>query len=162
MPCDSRENFRDSMGETSPRRPQWAMIQASSQTSNLFETIAMAKKSAKTVSATEQKSVRPAPVPNNAADAEPAHRWTFLTNHAHVLIVLSDEPDIVLREVAVRVGITERAVQRIVQDLEEGGFIEKQRVGRKNQYNIIPNVALRHPIEAHRTIGDILDLIAGD
>jgi DNA-binding transcriptional regulator PaaX len=65
----------------------------------------------------------------------------------------------VLREVAARVGITERAVQRIVQDLEEEGFIERMRVGRQNVYRILDQQPLRHPIEAHRKIGDLLNLI---
>jgi len=89
-------------------------------------------------------------------------RWTFLTNHAHVLAVLDSQPQIVLREVANLVGITERAVQRIVQDLEEEGFIERERIGRRNQYRVHRRLALRHPIEAHRTIGDLLSLITSD
>ncbi len=92
---------------------------------------------------------------------ESAKSWTFLTNHAHVLIVLQKEPGLVLREVANRVGITERAVQRIVQDLEEEGFVRRQRVGRKNHYEVSTEQALRHPIEAHRKIGDLLKLITG-
>ena len=59
-----------------------------------------------------------------------SHRWTFLTNHAHVLVVLHADPKKVLREVAIEVGITERAVQRIIQDLEDSGFIQRERVGR--------------------------------
>ena len=88
-----------------------------------------------------------------------AHAWTFLTNHAHVLLVLHADPEKVLREVAMDVGITERAVQKIVQDLEEGGFIERERVGRQNRYRIRKGKSLRHPIEAHRKIGDLLKLI---
>lgn len=87
--------------------------------------------------------------------------WTFLTNHAHVLIVLHAQPQLVLREVAGRVGITERAVQRIVQDLEEGGYVRRERVGRRNQYEVISQMALRHPIESHRCIGDLVKLITG-
>lgn len=87
------------------------------------------------------------------------HKWTFLTNHAHVLAVLHKDPGKVLREVAVEVGITERAVQRIIQDLEEEGFIQKERVGRNNHYRIMEELPLRHPIEWHRNIGDLLDLI---
>ena len=87
-------------------------------------------------------------------------RWTFLTNHAHVLAALHADPQKVLREVAVEVGITERAVQRIILDLEEGGFIERERVGRQNQYRILEDIPLRHPIEAHRQIGDLLQLIS--
>lgn len=99
----------------------------------------------------------------NQADTEatPTKGWTFLTNHAHVLIALHTEPDLVLREVAIRVGITERAVQRIVQDLEDEGFIRRQKVGRKNQYEVRTKEALRHPIESHRKIGDLLNLITG-
>ena len=92
---------------------------------------------------------------------ESGARWTFLTNHSHVLIVLHAEPDLVLREVAARVGITERAVQRVVLDLEEGGFIRRERVGRKNHYEVVTDVPLRHPIESHRNIGDLLKLITG-
>ena len=90
-----------------------------------------------------------------------SNRWTFLTNHAHVLIALHANPDLVLREVAVRVGITERAVQRIVQDLEEEGFIRREKVGRKNHYQVLTQEPLRHPLEAHRNIGDLLRLITG-
>lgn len=89
----------------------------------------------------------------------PVHRWTFLTNHAHVLILLSKNSSLVLREVALQVGITERAVQRIILDLESEGYIERARVGRKNQYRILSNQALRHPIEAHRSIGELIALV---
>jgi len=68
----------------------------------------------------------------------------------------------VLREVATQVGITERAVQRIIADLEAAGVIEREKVGRQNHYRIRPNQPLRHPIEAHRKIGDLLDLINRD
>ena len=87
------------------------------------------------------------------------HPWTFLTNHAHVLILLAREGALVLREVAQRVGITERAVQRIIRDLEAAGYLQRERVGRKNTYKINPRKPLRHPIENHRTIGDLLALI---
>ncbi len=89
------------------------------------------------------------------------HRWTFLTNHAHVLIVLHASPGIVLREVAQRVGITERAVQRIIHDLEQAQVISRKKVGRQNQYEVLTEQPLRHPIEAHRSIGDLLKLISG-
>jgi hypothetical protein len=98
--------------------------------------------------------------PAETADVANSSRWTFLTNHSHVLIVLNSEPDLVLREVALRVGITERAVQRIIQDLETGGFIERERVGRRNRYVVLVDQPLRHPIEAHRRIGDLLALIS--
>lgn len=84
-----------------------------------------------------------------------------MTNHAHVLILLHLQPGLVLREVALQVGITERAVQRIVQDLEVGGFIRREKIGRQNHYEVLMDRPLRHPIEAHRKIGDLLALISG-
>jgi len=85
--------------------------------------------------------------------------WTFLSNHAHVLICIAREPEIRLREVAERVGITERVVQRIVADLEEGRYLERVKAGRRNRYKIHPDLPLRHPIEAHRDVGDLLALV---
>jgi len=91
---------------------------------------------------------------------ETGHRWTFLTNHAHVLIVLHRDPTRVLREVALEVGITERAVQRIIQELEEEGFLKREKIGRQNHYQVLTDQALRHPVEGHKSIGDLLQLIA--
>lgn len=86
-------------------------------------------------------------------------QWTFLTNHAHVLVLLARNPSMVLREVAVKVGITERAVQRIIADLEAGQIIAREKVGRQNRYQIQAKRSLRHPIESHRTIGELLALL---
>ncbi len=88
-----------------------------------------------------------------------SHIWTFLSNHSHVLILIAANPEIKLRDVALRVGITERAVQRIVADLEAGGVLERSREGRCNRYTVYPKQPLRHPIESHRTVGDLLALI---
>ena len=85
--------------------------------------------------------------------------WTFLSNHAHVLLLLAKEPEILLRDVATMVGITERAVQRIVTDLEEGRYIERERIGRCNRYKVHPELPLRHPIEAHRKIASLIALV---
>jgi len=85
--------------------------------------------------------------------------WNFFTNHAHVLICLARNSQQPLREVAISVGITERAVQRIVAELEEAKYLERERVGRQNCYVIHTGVRLRHPLEAHRTIGNLLDLV---
>lgn len=87
------------------------------------------------------------------------HQWTFFTNHAHVLICLARNPEQPLREVAVAVGITERAVQRIVAELEEGGCLQREKVGRQNTYKIHFGIQLRHALEAHRTIGDVLEVL---
>lgn len=103
-------------------------------------------------------AARPAP----ADPAPTTHEWTFLTNHAHVLICLATDPDARLRHVADRVGITERAVQRIVQDLEEGGVITRTRDGRRNRYRIHTRKALRHPVESHKRIADLLAMVAAD
>ncbi len=85
--------------------------------------------------------------------------WTFLSNHAHVLICLALDPDMVLREVALQVGITERAVQKIVADLEEAGALSRQREGRRNHYRINRKMRLRHPLENHAEIGQLLELV---
>ena len=85
--------------------------------------------------------------------------WTFFSNHSHVLFCLAISPELTLREVAERVGITERAVQRIVADLEAGGFLERERVGRRNVYTVHGAQRLRHPVEAHCTLDQILKLI---
>ncbi len=82
--------------------------------------------------------------------------WTFLTNHSHVLLCIAEDPDIRLREVADKVGITERAVQRIVAELEEGGYLTHERVGRRNHYEVHAELPLRHPLEDHLAIGALL------
>ncbi len=99
-------------------------------------------------------------VPVTSTKESAGLQWTFLTNHSHVLVLISRNPSVVLREVALRVGITERAVQRIIADLEAGKIIEREKVGRQNHYRILTNQPLRHPIEAHRTIGDLLQLLS--
>ena len=86
------------------------------------------------------------------------HGWTFLSNNAHVLLLLARDPEMRLREVAEKVGITERAVQRIVADLEEGRYLERERHGRRNHYRVHATLPLRHPIEAHRSIADLIAL----
>ncbi len=85
--------------------------------------------------------------------------WTFFTNHMHVLYCLSKHQNMVLREVAFRVGITERAVQRIISDLEESGHISIQKEGRQNKYLIHVDKFLKHPLESHCQVGDILKLL---
>ncbi|MEM9157697.1 MAG: winged helix-turn-helix domain-containing protein [Verrucomicrobiota bacterium] len=88
-----------------------------------------------------------------------AHQWTFFSNHSHVLLCLHRDGDSILREVAVEVGITERAVQKIVAELEEGGILTREKVGRRNRYTINRRARLRHPIEAHRSVGDLLKFV---
>jgi DNA-binding MarR family transcriptional regulator len=100
--------------------------------------------------------------PQQARDAKLRVRWTFLTNHTHVLILLTQYPSMTLRQVASQIGITERAVQRIIVDLERGGYIEREKVGRQNHYRILTNHPLRHPVESHRTVGDLLDVVVNN
>jgi DNA-binding Lrp family transcriptional regulator len=89
----------------------------------------------------------------------PARHWTFLSNHAHVLVCLAQDPDARLRDVALSVGITERAVQKIVSDLEEAGAIVRERAGRRNSYRLNLDVPLRHALESHKTVGTLLSLV---
>jgi hypothetical protein len=86
-------------------------------------------------------------------------RWTFLSNHAHVLVCLARDPELRLRDVAQAVGITERAVQGIVADLVAAGVLVKRRRGRRNEYEIDRTVPLRHPLEAHADVGTLLLLL---
>ena len=90
----------------------------------------------------------------------PTPTWTFLTNHAHVLLCLSLDAEARVREVAERVGITERAVHRILAELEAGGYVTRERDGRRNRYAVHGELPLRHPIERHRRVREILALVA--
>ncbi len=85
--------------------------------------------------------------------------WTFLTNHAHVLFCIAQDPEVRLRDVAVRVGITERAVQRIVTDLEKDGYLTVSKEGRRNRYQVNYGLPLRHPIERHRDVAALIGLV---
>lgn len=91
--------------------------------------------------------------------ASPSRHWTFLSNHAHVLVCLALDPDARLRDVALSVGITERAVQKIVTDLEEAGVLVRERAGRRNSYRLNLEVPLRHALESHKTVGTLLTLV---
>jgi len=85
--------------------------------------------------------------------------WTFLTNHAHALICIARDPGIRLRDVAEHVGVTERAAQRIVSDLVEGGYLDRLREGRRNTYQVRADRPLRHPVENGHHIGEILEVL---
>jgi predicted transcriptional regulator len=87
-------------------------------------------------------------------------QWTFLTNHAHVLVCIAQDDNARMRDIAQRVGITERAVQRIVHELEQSGYVAHEREGRRNSYRVNKAGPLRHPVESHRTVAALL-LLAG-
>ena len=99
------------------------------------------------------------PASKTAAAPETTGGWTFLSNHTHVLVCLAASPDQTLRDVAAKVGITERAVQRIVADLEDGGVLIRERDGRRNRYELQLDARLRHSLEQHCRIGDLLNLV---
>lgn len=86
-------------------------------------------------------------------------RWTFLTNHAHVFLCIAQDADVRLRDVAEKVGITERAAQRILAELEAEGYVSSEKVGRRNQYTVNLHAPLRHPLESHRSVGRLLGLV---
>lgn len=85
--------------------------------------------------------------------------WTFMTNHAHVLLCVARDPDARLRDVAADVGITERAAQRIIADLVEAGYLERTRQGRRNRYELHRDMPLRHALEDRHLIGELLDVV---
>ena len=85
--------------------------------------------------------------------------WRFLTNHTQVLLCISRDPDVRLRDVAGMVGITERATQRIVGDLVDSGFITRERIGRRSRYVVDTTRAMRHEAQADHQIGELLELL---
>ena len=87
------------------------------------------------------------------------NQWTFLTNHCHVLICIVSDPTMRMRDLADRVGITERAVQRIVADLRDAGYLSLERRGRRNHYDVHTLTPMRHPVEGHCLVSELLDAI---
>ncbi|OBH95493.1 winged helix-turn-helix domain-containing protein [Mycobacterium sp. E2733] len=98
---------------------------------------------------------------NRSSAAQPAadaseRTWTFLTNHAHVLLCVSSGEPLTARELALRIGITERSVQAILTDLTDEGYLTKSKVGRRNVYELNPEGKLRHPLEASHSVGELI------
>lgn len=85
--------------------------------------------------------------------------WTFFSNHGHVYFLLALKEDITIREMAIRVGVTERSVLAIVQDLESAEYIKREKVGRSNRYKILAKKTLRHPLESNVQLKDLVALI---
>lgn len=88
-----------------------------------------------------------------------SQNWTFLTNHSHVLLCIAANPDILTRDIAQLVGITERSAQRIISELEEAGYVSHSKVGRRNHYEVHSGRPLRHPLEDHLAVDAILDVL---
>lgn len=86
--------------------------------------------------------------------------WTFLTNHAHVLIAISRDPELRQRDIAHAVGITPGAVVRILHDLEDNGYVTAERIGRRNRYTVNATMTLRHPLEANHSVGELINSLA--
>ncbi len=86
--------------------------------------------------------------------------WAFLTNHTHVLVCLNREPMMTVRNLAIQVGVTERSVQRILSDLEASGVVTRTKDGRCNRYEVNQNFQLRHPLESHHNLSDLLEAIS--
>jgi DNA-binding MarR family transcriptional regulator len=97
--------------------------------------------------------------PTQASERKGRAPWTFLTNHAHVLLCIAKDPTVRMRDVAARVGITERAVQRIVSELEEAGYLHRERNGRQNRYTVRSNLPLRHPIESGCQVSALIKIV---
>jgi len=87
--------------------------------------------------------------------------WTFLTNHARVLIAIARDPGLRVRDVAQDIGITERAAQLIITDLEEAGYLTRTRIGRRNRYTVNADRPFRHPAEADHDVQALIELFAG-
>jgi hypothetical protein len=92
-------------------------------------------------------------------DGTPA--WSFLTNHAQVLLCIADDPGIRLREIGERIGITERAAHRIVGELAAAGYVSRTRTGRRNRYAIRSHLPLPDPLARGQRVGDLLAILAG-
>ena len=88
--------------------------------------------------------------------------WRFLSNHTQVLLCIQRDPDVRFRDIAQMVGITERAAQRIVADLIESGYVESDRIGRRNHYRVNTEIAMRHPAQEGHDIGELLRLLRLD
>jgi DNA-binding MarR family transcriptional regulator len=94
-----------------------------------------------------------------SSSEETRKTWRFLSNHTQVLLCLHRDPNTRFRDIAQTVGITERAAQRIVADLVESGYVESERVGRRNRYRVNTDVAMRHPAQDGHEIGELLKLL---
>lgn len=94
-----------------------------------------------------------------ASDPEDRPSWTFLSNHGHVLVCLSEDPDLRGWEIAERVGITERSTQKIIADLIDEGYLTRERVGRRNSYTVNDKLRLRHPVESSHRVGVLLKAV---
>ena len=98
-------------------------------------------------------------MPNVKAQAPSfPNTWTFMTNHAHVILCISEHPRSRTRDLATKIGITERAVQRIIAELEAAGYLSHGREGRNNHYKVHTDLPLRHPVEQHCGVSALIEM----
>ena len=111
-----------------------------------------------------KRSSTPTPPPGQTSDSARGSalsgKWTFLTNHSHVIICLVRDPGLRVRDLAELVGITERAVLRILGELQNDGVVSKTREGRRNRYSIALDFPLRHPLESKRTLRELVESVS--
>ena len=101
-------------------------------------------------------------VPQNLSSSPAKPGFTFLTNHSHVLLLIAANPEMRMREMALAVGITERAVQRIIEELSASGYLLVTKDGRRNRYEVVRDRPLRHAVEGHCTIGELIRFVHGE
>jgi predicted transcriptional regulator len=94
-------------------------------------------------------------------DSQALARCRFLTNHALVLVCVAYDPGVRLRDVAATIGVTERAAHRILSELVEEGYVQREREGRRNRYQVVPNLPLGHPLDQEQEVGDLLEVLLG-
>lgn len=99
---------------------------------------------------------------NSADGAGRSTGWTFLTNHAHVLVAIARNSELRQRDIAMLVGVTERAAQKILRELEDEGYVSRVRVGRRNHYELHADRPLRHPLESDHDVRELLELFTDD
>ena len=87
------------------------------------------------------------------------NRWDFLTHHAHVLVCVAQDPGVRLRDIAASVGITERGAHKILSELVEEGYVQRERHGRRNRYQVMPDLPLRHPLVQEQEVGQLLEVL---
>ncbi|BBY87853.1 helix-turn-helix transcriptional regulator [Mycolicibacterium tokaiense] len=129
------------------------MVAASSQTPK------KARRAGTSKSVARPRAAAGKPAPSTSADGGPAPGWTFLTNHAHVLLCLAHAGSLTARELSLRIGITERSVQAVLADLVAEGYLDKTKVGRRNDYSVNMSGRLRHPLEAAHTVGELIEAL---
>jgi predicted transcriptional regulator len=95
-------------------------------------------------------------VNSNQMDSD--RHWTLLTNHGRILLMIAQNPDLRIRDLAQSAGVTERTAQSIITDLESAGYLTKKREGRRNVYSVNPKRPFRHPAESNHKVGELIDL----